>query len=216
MRGRNHPVCGNQPHGDREDPFTVSAPWAVVQLLSPPLHCPSCRLQGTDPTVAKMSPAEVVRRLGIRGLYKGSAATLMRDVPFSAIFFPLYSNLNKWFGGENPGVGSTLAAGCISGALSSGLCTPADVIKTRLQVKGGTKKYGGIVGCYRTIVEQEGYAALYKGVGPRMAVVAPLFGISLLAFEVQKSYMLKRAKAKNTDEWQAALEEEQQQQQGDK
>ena len=157
-----------------------------------------------------MSPAEVVRHLGIRGLYKGSAATLMRDVPFSAIFFPLYSNLNKWLGGENPGVGSTLAAGCISGALASGLCTPADVIKTRLQVKGGTKKYGGIVGCYRTIVQQEGYAALYKGVGPRMAVVAPLFGISLLAFEVQKSYMMKRAKARHADEWQAAAQEEHQ------
>ena len=135
-----------------------------------------------------MSPAEVVRHLGIRGLYKGSAATLMRDVPFSAIFFPLYSNLNKWLGGENPGVGSTLAAGCISGALASGLCTPADVIKTRLQVKGGTKKYGGIVGCYRTIVQQEGYAALYKGVGPRM----------------------KRAKARHADEWQAAAQEEHQ------
>jgi solute carrier family 25 aspartate/glutamate transporter 12/13 len=103
---------------------------------------------------------------------------------------------------------STLSAGCISGALASGLCTPADVIKTRLQVKGGKKKYGGIAGCFRSIVQNEGPAALFKGVGPRMAVVAPLFGISLLAFEVQKSYMLSRAKAHNTNEWRDALQAE--------
>lgn len=150
------------------------------------------QLQGTDPTAKRMSPVEVVRHLGIRGLYKGSLATLIRDVPFSAVFFPLYANLQSLIGGKDPGVAATLAAGCISGAAASGACTPADVIKTRLQVKGGMMKYGGIAGCLRTILAEEGVAALFKGVGPRMMVVAPLFGISLLAFEVQKSIMTER------------------------
>lgn len=152
------------------------------------------QLQGTDPTVPRMSPMQVVNHLGLRGLYKGTAATLMRDVPFSAVFFPLYANMKQWVGGEDAGIGATLLAGCASGAFASGLCTPADVIKTRLQVHGGMQKYGGIAGCFRTIVEKEGVGALFKGVGPRMAVVAPLFGISLLAFEVQKSFMADRAR----------------------
>ena len=34
------------------------------------------------------------------------------------------------------------------------------------------------------------YAALFKGAIPRMSVTAPLFGIALLAFEIQKRYIM--------------------------
>ena len=43
----------------------------------------------------------------------------------------------------------------------------------------------------RMIVKEEGLSALYKGAIPRMVVVGPLFGITLLAFEAQKKYMIK-------------------------
>lgn len=39
---------------------------------------------------------------------------------------------------------------------------------------------------------QEGPKALFKGAVPRMIVQAPLFGIALMAFEVQKSWIRKR------------------------
>lgn len=44
---------------------------------------------------------------------------------------------------------------------------------------------------FRMIVKEEGLSALYKGAIPRMVVVGPLFGITLLAFEAQKAYMIK-------------------------
>ena len=44
---------------------------------------------GTKPKTS----LEIVRELGLRGLYRGTPATLMRDVPFSFIFFPLSSYL---------------------------------------------------------------------------------------------------------------------------
>lgn len=37
----------------------------------------------------------IVRSLGLLGLYKGAAACLLRDIPFSAIYFPAYSHLKK-------------------------------------------------------------------------------------------------------------------------
>jgi hypothetical protein len=40
------------------------------------------------------------------------------------------------------------------------------------------------------IIENEGASALFAGVVPRMAVVGPLFGITLLAFEMQKKFMI--------------------------
>lgn len=37
----------------------------------------------------------IVRQLGIVGLYKGASACLLRDIPFSAIYFTAYSHLKK-------------------------------------------------------------------------------------------------------------------------
>jgi hypothetical protein len=69
--------------------------------------------------------------------------------------------------------------------------TPMDVVKTRLQEAGGGARYNGMLDCYAKIFQQEGVRAFFKGAVPRMCVVAPLFGISLLAFEKQKEYLLK-------------------------
>jgi hypothetical protein len=52
-----------------------------------------------------------------------------------------------------------------AGVPAAGLLTPADVIKTRLQVKArkGQETYNGIVDCYRKIVKAEGPTAFWKG-----------------------------------------------------
>lgn len=156
------------------------------------------QVQGNNPK-KRMSTAQVVKNLGITGLYRGSSATLLRDVPFSALFFPLYANLKHLIGNEDAML-TSLVAGFIAGATASGICTPFDVIKTRLQVEGAKKHYDGMMDCCRKVFNNEGFLALYKGCGPRMMVVAPLFGISLVAFDVQKRFMAKQLlKARETD-----------------
>jgi solute carrier family 25 aspartate/glutamate transporter 12/13 len=37
----------------------------------------------------------IVRSLGLLGLYRGASACLLRDIPFSAIYFPSYAHLKK-------------------------------------------------------------------------------------------------------------------------
>lgn len=64
-----------------------------------------------------------------------------------------------------------------------------DMVKTRLQLEGGRARYGSWVNCFRTVLREEGAGKLFSGAVPRMCVVGPLFGITLLSFEVLKKVM---------------------------
>ncbi|CAH8580141.1 unnamed protein product [Heterobilharzia americana] len=107
-------------------------------IFTNPLEIVKIRLQvaGEIANTKRLSAFSVVKDLGLIGLYKGSRACFLRDIPFSAIYFTAYNNLKKYFS-DNEGFNSPislLAAATISGAPAAFLTTPADVIKTRLQV----------------------------------------------------------------------------------
>jgi len=138
---------------------------------------------------AKKSIAQVLAEVGTRGLFTGASACLLRDIPFSAIYFTLFGRLKKAFAekdGHTSGL-NVFIAGSIAGTISAGTVTPADVIKTRLQVKHeGGPKYTGIVDCFSRILKEEGPKALFKGTIPRILIISPLFGITLATYELLK------------------------------
>jgi len=153
------------------------------------------QLQATLPSDQRITSIEVVKRLGLKGLYRGAPATLCRDVPYSMIFFPTYAFVKDWL--ADPITGETdvlknLAAGTCAGACAAGLMTPMDVVKTRFQQQGGKQKYGTLYNTAALTMKSDGPFAFYKGAVPRMATQGPLFGIALAAFEIQKIYMKSR------------------------
>jgi solute carrier family 25 aspartate/glutamate transporter 12/13 len=123
------------------------------------------QLQSMLPEAERLSAAGIVRSLGLKGMYQGTVATLLRDVPFSIFFFPSYAHIKDFFADNNgnASVGAQLMGGTLAGALASGAVTPADVIKTRLQLKGGLEKYKDFISGGRIIFKEEGLLALYKG-----------------------------------------------------
>lgn len=71
------------------------------------------------PGMPRRSALWIVKNLGLLGLYKGASACLLRDIPFSAIYFPTYSHMKKdWFGESETkrlGVAQLLISGAIAG-----------------------------------------------------------------------------------------------------
>lgn len=140
--------------------------------------------------VPKRGALWIVRNLGLMGLYKGAAACLLRDVPFSAIYFPTYSHLKRDLFGESPqkklGVLQLLSAGAVAGMPAAYLTTPGDVIKTRLQVEArkGEQVYNGLFDCAKKVYRDEGLKAFFKGGPARIIRSSPQFGFTLAAYEI--------------------------------
>ncbi|XP_019406965.1 PREDICTED: mitochondrial glutamate carrier 1 isoform X1 [Crocodylus porosus] len=139
-------------------------------------------------TTATQITRELLRSKGIAGLYKGLGATLLRDVPFSIVYFPLFANLNK-LGQKTPDVKApfyvSFLSGCLAGSTAAVAVNPCDVIKTRLQsLQRGVNEdtYSGILDCARKIWQKEGPMAFLKGAYCRALVIAPLFGIAQVVY----------------------------------
>uniref|UniRef100_A0A8D0C6Q0 Mitochondrial glutamate carrier 1 n=1 Tax=Salvator merianae TaxID=96440 RepID=A0A8D0C6Q0_SALMN len=139
-------------------------------------------------TTAMQITKELLRSKGVAGLYKGLGATLLRDVPFSIVYFPLFANLNK-LGQPSPDGKApfyvSFLAGCAAGSTAAVAVNPCDVIKTRLQsLQRGVNEdtYSGIIDCARKIWRNEGPTAFFKGAYCRALVIAPLFGIAQVVY----------------------------------
>ncbi|KAH8311377.1 hypothetical protein KR044_005989, partial [Drosophila immigrans] len=163
---------------------------AAQVIFTNPLEIVKIRLQvaGEIAGGSKISALSVVRELGFFGLYKGAKACLLRDVNFSAIYFPTYAHIKGAFAdkdGYNSPV-SLLAAGAIAGIPAAALVTPADVIKTRLQVaaRQGQTTYTGLWDATKKIMAEEGPRAFWKGTAARVCRSSPQFGVTLFTYEL--------------------------------
>lgn len=127
--------------------------------------------------------------IGFRGvwmeLYRGWTVTIMREVPFTVIQFPLWEGMKSWrlrnqnqrvlssspqttsSRPENYQISAIESAlfGSISGAIAAGFTTPLDVLKTRLML--ATEKTP-MLPLLRQILRDSGPSAFFAGLGPRV------------------------------------------------
>lgn len=116
--------------------------------------------------------------LNFKKLYTGASACFLRDIPFSGIYFPLY-----WYLKEKQNL-NPFISGTLAGAPAAFLCTPADVIKTRMQtLRKESIETVKIIPTIKQIYRQENWTAFWKGGGWRVLRSSPQFGITLLVFE---------------------------------
>lgn len=134
----------------------------------------------------KMNLFDAIKMIGgIKKLYRGSLVCAMRDIPFSAIYWPTYAIVkNNTLKLKLDPKLSYFLSGMIAGIPAAYLVTPFDVIKTRIQAK--PQFYPNIKITAEKIWKEEGYKAFFKGGGWRVLKSSPQFGITLFVYEMLK------------------------------
>ncbi|KFD51537.1 glutamate carrier 1 family protein [Trichuris suis] len=183
-------------------------------IVTTPMELLKIQLQDAGRTASVKSSAtrvalDIIRNNGILGLYKGTGATIARDVTFSIMYFPLFAHINSLGPRKKDGSGEavfwhSLLSGNVAGAAAAFGVTPLDgkvtnwsllsinkvqfeVVKTRLQLihkAASDATYKGIWDAFRRIAKEEGVFAFFKGAACRMAVMAPLFGIAQMVYYI--------------------------------
>jgi len=130
---------------------------------------------------------------GIRSIYRGTLATMVRDGPGSAAYFAAYEVTKKALAPANASssdlnIGQVIVAGGTAGVAMWAIAIPPDVLKSRLQ-SAPTGTYSGIMDCARKTIAVDGVKALWKGFGPAMARAFPANAATFLGVEASRKLL---------------------------
>lgn len=174
--------------------IVITTPMELLKIQMQDAGRVAAQLKAAGKKVPKTSAtkitAQLLREKGIVGLYKGIGATMLRDVSFSVVYFPLFATLNslgpRRADGSNEAVfWCSFLSGCAAGSMAALVVNPFDVIKTRLQAlkkAEGEVAFNGIGDAIKKTLRNEGVTAFFKGGLCRMIVIAPLFGIAQMVY----------------------------------
>uniref|UniRef100_H3BZ25 Mitochondrial glutathione transporter SLC25A39 n=1 Tax=Tetraodon nigroviridis TaxID=99883 RepID=H3BZ25_TETNG len=137
---------------------------------------------------------------GVLSLWRGWGPTVLRDVPFSALYWFNYelvkTQLCQWSQLAQANVSISFTAGAFSGAIAAILTLPFDVVKTRRQIQLGEmdslgvslKRTSSTWEIMKQIRAELGYRGLFAGFMPRVIKVAPACAIMISTYEFGKSF----------------------------
>ena len=125
---------------------------------------------------------------GFRSLWRGLGPTLWRDVPFSGFYWASYETWKRTFSRYgHEGTWVAFISGAISGTSAALITSPFDVLKTRRQalvMTAANHRVSRTWPLLLQIIRTEGSSALFAGITPRVAKIAPACGIMISCFEV--------------------------------
>jgi len=139
----------------------------------------------------------IINNGGVSSLWRGLGVTLVRDVPFSGIYWSGYEKftllLQKHFDQKRPSFAVSFASGAASGVIASVVTQPIDVIKTHKQMYITNVNILGTFQIGLNIKKVEGWSGLFAGTLPRLAKVAPACAIMISTYEFVKRQLNQKS-----------------------
>lgn len=153
----------------------------VASTVLTPLEVVKTRLQSSHSSRLRLDKLlmNVVRTEGVAGLFRGVAMNVVGVGPARAVHFGAY-NMFKTFGAERLGIHGVpqhMLAGALASMTAASVTSPIWVIKTRMQLQttpigsrragieltATEKAYSGPISAAKTILRDEGFRGLFRG-----------------------------------------------------
>ncbi|XP_054166711.1 probable mitochondrial glutathione transporter SLC25A40 [Oppia nitens] len=170
----------------------------LAAVIISPLEMIKTKMQSQLFTYGELALAlrHMIRVQGYRSLWTGITATILRDAPFSSIYWAVYETMKQHAFGSpvEPTVPVSFICGASAGTVAAIVTHPFDVVKTHRQIEMGSTSGGGAGGVYRTsallahIYRETGARGVFTGITPRLMRVAPACAIMISTFELGKTY----------------------------
>ncbi|CAL1587813.1 unnamed protein product [Knipowitschia caucasica] len=139
---------------------------------------------------------------GLLSLWRGWGPTVLRDVPFSALYWFNYELVKAEMCERYrspPNFSISFASGAVSGAIAAILTLPFDVVKTHRQIQLGEMDSLGVAPkrtsstwqIMKEIQTNVGYRGLFAGFLPRVIKVAPACAVMISSYEFGKTFFQK-------------------------
>ncbi|KAH0491493.1 hypothetical protein TgHK011_002922 [Trichoderma gracile] len=171
---------------------TVVSPLERLKILM--------QIQSAGRDAYKMSVGHALAKMwkeeGWRGFMRGNGTNCIRIVPYSAVQFSSYNfykrNIFEPYLGTDLSPFARLACGGLAGITSVVFTYPLDIVRTRLSIQSASfaelgarpdklpGMWATLVSMYRT---EGGWSALYRGIVPTVAGVAPYVGLNFMVYE---------------------------------
>ncbi|KAF7623506.1 hypothetical protein Mgra_00010203 [Meloidogyne graminicola] len=181
-----------------------------VTIVSP-LELIRTKMQSEKLSYFELTSAisRTIRSDGYSALYRGWTATMLRDIPFSAIYWTCYESFKQQFlyflNVERINFTYSFLCGSLSGVIASIITLPFDVVKTHQQISLGqltTKNCNeniplakkGVFKIFNELIETKGIKSLFTGLVPRVARVAPACAIMIGSYEHFKKFFTDQNK----------------------
>lgn len=167
----------------------------VACLIRVPTEVVKQRTQASPASSTYHILLRTLRQEGVGGLYRGYGSTVLREIPFSLVQFPLWEYLKTvWTQRQGHTLSSWQSAVCgaVAGAVAAFVTTPLDVAKTRIMLAkpGTTTATGNIPLVLYHVWRSRGLNGLFAGSVPRVTFISVGGFIFLGAYEKVRSSLL--------------------------
>ncbi|KEY66716.1 hypothetical protein S7711_06764 [Stachybotrys chartarum IBT 7711] len=177
---------------------TVVSPLERLKILM--------QVQSAGREAYKMSVGQALGKMwreeGWRGFMRGNGTNCIRIVPYSAVQFSSYNFYKRSIFEPHPNADlsplSRLVCGGLAGVTSVFFTYPLDIVRTRLSIQSASfselgdkpKRLPGMWETLKHMYKTEGgISALYRGIVPTVAGVAPYVGLNFMVYESVRKYL---------------------------
>ncbi|XP_032066060.1 S-adenosylmethionine mitochondrial carrier protein isoform X1 [Thamnophis elegans] len=149
----------------------------VACLIRVPAEVVKQRAQVSPSTSTLRILSQTVYEEGIPGLYRGYKSTVLREIPFSLVQFPVWESLKElwsWKQGHVVDSWQSAVCGAFAGGFAAAVTTPLDVAKTRIMLAktGSRTASGNVLSALQGVWKTQGISGLFAGIVPRISSIS--------------------------------------------